>query len=57
MKHLTYLIYIILWESAVLGGFGYVVFFMGASGWWMLLAMVLSAGAYRPESWIYGERP
>jgi len=48
---ITYLIYIIIWEAMVLGGFGYVVFGLGKSGWWMLLAVFMSASAYKPESW------
>ena len=48
---ITYLIYIIIWEAMVLGGFGYVVFGLGKSGWWMLLAVLMSASAYKPESW------
>ena len=48
---ITYLIYIIIWETMVLGGFGYVVFELGKSGLWMLLAVYMSASAYKPESW------
>lgn len=48
---ITYVIYIILWEALIIGGFGYVVFVLNRSGWWMLLAVLLSAFAYKPESW------
>lgn len=48
---ITYLIYIIIWEAMVLGGFGYVVFVLGKSGWWMLLAVLMSASAYKPKRW------
>ena len=48
---ITYMIYIILWEALVIGGFGYVVFVLNRSGWWMLLAVLLSASAYKPKSW------
>ncbi len=48
---LTYLIYIVIWESMIFGGFGYVVFGLGHSGWWMLLAIMLSGAAYRPYMW------
>ena len=54
MKALTYLIYIVLYEGLVLGGTGYAVFVLGHSGWWFLLAALLSSGAYRPETWIHG---
>lgn len=52
MKYLTYLIYIILWEGLVLGGTGYAVFVLGHSGWWFVLAVIMSAGAYPPRKWI-----
>ena len=48
---ITYMIYIILWEALIIGGFGYVVFGLNRSGWWMLLAVLLSASAYKPKSW------
>ena len=50
----TYLIYIVFWETLVLGGIGYAVFAMEFSGWWFLLGLVLSSAAYRPEQWIHG---
>jgi hypothetical protein len=48
---ITYLIYIVFWQAMVLGGFGYVVFGLDKSGWWMLFAVFLSASAYNPENW------
>ena len=48
---LTYLIYIIFFESLVLGGCGYIVFVLNKSGWWFLLAFILSGAAYKPKSW------
>tara|TARA_R110002074_G_scaffold316844_2_gene487319 strand:- start:1236 stop:1502 length:267 start_codon:yes stop_codon:yes gene_type:complete len=48
---ITYMIYIILWEALIVGGFGYVVFVLNRSGWWMLLAVLMSAAAYKPISW------
>ena len=50
---ITYLIYIIFWETFVLGGCSYIVFWMGFSGWWFLFAIVLSGCAYTPEKWSY----
>lgn len=47
----TYLIYIVLYEALVIGGCAYVVFFLGYSGWWFLLALLFSAGAYKPNRW------
>lgn len=52
MKAATYLVYIVLWESMVIGGCAYVVFGLGYSGWWFLLALMLSASAYKPKDWI-----
>ena len=48
---ITYLIYILLWEGVVLGGCGYIVFGLGYSGWWFLLALYMSGSAYSPEKW------
>ena len=48
---ISYLVYIIIWEALIIGGFGYVVFGLNRSGWWMLLAVLLSASAYKPKSW------
>lgn len=49
---MTYMIYIIVWQALVIGGFGYVVFGLNRSEWWMLLAFLLSASAYKPKSWL-----
>lgn len=53
MKSLTYLIYIVAWEAMVLGGAYYAVFILERSGWWFLLAVLLSGAAYKPQHWIY----
>ena len=55
MKYLTYLIYIIAFEGLVLGGTGYAVFVLGKSGWWFLLALIVSGAAYEPQTWIHGK--
>jgi len=47
----TYLIYILTWEAATIGGCAYVVFWLGHSGWWFLLAVLLSGMAYKPAHW------
>ena len=54
MKYFTYLVYIIFWETLVFGGFGYVIFWMHASGWWALFALFLGGAAYSPMKWIHG---
>lgn len=48
---ITYLIYIILWKGLIIGGCSYIVFGLGRSGWWFLLAVMLSAAAYNPSHW------
>jgi hypothetical protein len=52
MKYITYLIYIIVFESLVLGGTGYAVFVLGFSGWWFVPAIVVSSSAYPPSKWM-----
>ena len=54
MRALTYLIYIVLWEGMIIVGAGYVVFVLDYSGWWFALALLLSASAYKPTTWIHG---
>lgn len=51
MRALSYLVYIVFWETLVLGGTGYAVFVLGASGWWFLLALLASSAAYSPKRW------
>ena len=48
---LTYLIYIVFFESLIWGGCAYVVFWRGVSGWWFALALVVSGAAYGPRKW------
>jgi hypothetical protein len=55
MRELTYLIYILGYETLVLGGCGYVTFGLGHSNWWWVLAVVLSGSAYKPGKWMDGE--
>lgn len=52
MKAVTYLIYIVIYETLVLGGTAYVVFWLGHSGWWFVLAALMSGSAYPPSSWV-----
>lgn len=54
MKHLTYLIYIVLWEGFVFGGAWYTIFILGNSYWWALAALLLGSCAYSPLKWIHG---
>ena len=51
MRALTYLIYIIFWESLVLGGSIYLYGWQEWSGWWVVLGILLSTMAYSPKKW------
>lgn len=51
MRALTYLIYIIFWESLVLGGSIYLYGWQGWSGWWVVLGVFMSLSAYPPSRW------
>ena len=53
MLAFTYLAYILIYEGLVLGGCAYLVFAKQASPWWFVLAVLLSAGAYKPKQWRY----
>lgn len=55
MKEITYLIYILLWETMIFGGTGYAVFVLDRSGWWFVLAVFLGTCAYSPLKWIHGK--
>ena len=47
----TYLIYIVFWQTMIFGGFGYIIFVLGHTAWWAIVAMILWDGAYTPEQW------
>jgi hypothetical protein len=51
MKAITYLIYVIFWESLCIGGCAYLVFWRGVNPWWWALAVLLSCGTARPSTW------
>lgn len=48
---ISYLIYIIFWETLIIVGTAYVVFWLNYSPWWWLLGVFLSASAYKPGRW------
>lgn len=48
---ITYLFYIVFFESLIFGGCGYVVFGLGHSGWWFVLAYLFGCSAYSPDRW------
>jgi hypothetical protein len=58
MKEITYLIYIIFWETVCFAPVFCAVFWLNKSGWWFLLAIYLSQAAYSPYKWgIEGAKP
>ena len=48
---ITYLIYIVIYECLVLGGTAFIIVEYNRSGWWMLLGILMSTGAYKPSAW------
>jgi hypothetical protein len=57
MISFTYLIYIVLYEGGIWVGSVYLVGWKGWNPWWILLAALLSAGAFKPSSWAEMLRP
>jgi len=51
MIALTYLIYIIFWETLCLGGCAYFVIEHDADPLWFVLAVVLSGSCIKPSQW------
>lgn len=47
----TYLIYVLAYETLTLGGTAYAVFVLNHSGWWFVLGVVLSSGCFMPKRW------
>lgn len=45
------MVYSIIYEAIVLGGTGYAVFVLGYSGWWFLLAIIMSGSQIQPHQW------
>lgn len=48
MKYWAFAVYSVLYELVIWGIFGYAVFIQGHSGWWMVLAVVMSASQMTP---------
>lgn len=51
MKHFCYYIYIISWYLLTMIPFIYVVFWMNANPWWILLGTLLALTASGPSAW------
>lgn len=45
-----FVLYSLLFEALVWGIFGYAVFILHHSGWWMALAVFISSAQFRPKS-------
>lgn len=48
-KLILFLIYTIVFEAMVLGGFGYVIFFMNYSMWLLIPMILLSGSQLKPK--------
>ena len=48
---ITYTIYIIFYETLIIGGCGYITFGLHHSLWWWALAVYMSASACDPAKW------
>lgn len=49
MKLALFTVYSIAYEAIIWGMFGWAVFEKGHSGWWMLLAAILSSAQMKPK--------
>ena len=49
-KILIFAIYSVLYEGIIWGLFGWAVFVKGHSGWWMILATLMSMSQLKPQS-------
>lgn len=47
-KLILFLIYTILWQGMVWYGFYHIVFVLGKSAWWVVLAIVLAGSQFKP---------
>lgn len=45
----AFTIYTLVYEAVIWGVFGYAVFGLGFSGWWVLLAVFLSGSQLKPQ--------
>lgn len=57
MKYLTFLLYIIIWDGGIIGGTFYATFILGHSGWWWVVAVILTAESFKPRHFGIVELP
>jgi hypothetical protein len=57
MKYLTFFVYIVLWDVAILVGTFYATFILGHSGWWWLLAVFLMGTSFKPRHFGIEQKP
>lgn len=57
MKYLAFLVYIIIWDVGIIAGAAYAVFWLDASGWWFLLAIILTGMSFKPRHFNINELP
>lgn len=49
MKYYAFALYSVLYESLIWLGFGYVVFILGHSAWWLAFALFMSFSQLKPR--------
>ena len=49
LRVIAFAVYSVCYEAIIWGVFGYGVFVLGFSGWWILLAVVLSGAQCKPK--------
>ena len=48
-KLVVFAIYTVIYEGIIWGIFSYAIFMIGESGWWMILAVVMSSSQLKPK--------
>lgn len=49
MKYWAFAVYSVLFEAIIWGLFGWAVFVNGYSGWWIIVAVIMSACQLKPK--------
>lgn len=47
----SWLLYIVIWDGGIIAGCAYIVFGLGHSGWWFVLAVFLCTTSFKPHTW------
>jgi len=49
MNYWAFAVYTVIFEAMIWGVFGYAVFIQGHSGWWILVAIIISGAQLKPK--------